>query len=590
MNGGEARRSGPITASHLYDFTVCEHRITLDFTLDRSKRTPPDEAGRRLMERGLEIERRLADATGYVRVPSQPGGHEAAFEQTFALMKEGCTGIDQGVLFSGRRLAIPDLLRRVDGESSLGSFHYVPGDIKSGIEPRSDQVLQVVFAAALLESIQGRRPEVGFLIMADGDESTFPIEDVWDSSVLALERLEDVADGLRSTEPFLSAACGRCRWSGTCLPDLEARGDLSLVAGMTPTRKRVLRGLGLQTAFDLAALGEEALATLIEGGAPTDGLRSLQCQARAYASGRVISSRRRQTEARATVASRAGARSRTAREVLRTDVDPSLGDEGEHYLVCLWNPLDGGRPGLLGWASRLVPEGSQTHRDESDASSRIPAFDRCEILILASDRAGELAAAARLEEWVETTGGPIYHFGGSVPRFLDWLAVRSIDPTSLGRIEGRLVNLAPLVRRGAYLPVRRYRFEEVAAVVQGVALPVITEAEDSAFVWLQSLRLGVAGSWNDRLHAKVSGQLESLARVKDWSVRAGDPAADTGVAVVRERSASPVLSKVGAPAGDTPSEAGTVTVEVGARSPATMSSKPRRKTRHDDGNPSAPLS
>lgn len=532
MNGGKVRRTRPITASHLYDFAVCEHRVTLDFTLDRSQRTPPNEAGRLLIERGQEIEARLAAAMGHARVEPQPDRPEAAFEETLALMRGGCAGIVQGVLLDGRRLAIPDLLRRVEGDSSLGGFHYAAGDIKSGVEPRTDQVLQVLFSARLLETIQGRRPEIGFLVMANGEESVFRIEEVWDSASLALKNLEAIVDGIRSTQPFLSEACGRCRWRGTCLPDLESRADLSLVAGMTPTRGRVLRSQGVGSFLDLAALTEERITAMTAGGVPTEGVRPLRSQARALMTGRPVSTQRRRAPDLPGLAARereptgrgradstkiqppGGASQPSGEARSRNGSGGARGAHGgpatsaafqEDYLLCEWDPLTCGQPGLVGWGTRSRAVGSPGR------------FEAREILIPSGGSSGCDEAARTLMQWVGSSEGPIFHFGGAVPRLLDWVMDRSAaDPVTLGRIEGRLCNLALLVRRGAYLPVRRYRFEEVCAVVQGRPLPAITEEEDAVFVWLESRRLGIEGDWEARILQRAETHLESLAGIMDW--------------------------------------------------------------------------
>src|SRR5512140_2980016 len=116
----EGRDSARILASHLYDFAVCEHRIALDFELDRALRTPPDAAMRLLTDHGRRFEERIASELGYPEVRVESGDHDAAAAATLDLMRRGVPGIYQGVLVSGRLLAQPDLLERAEGASALG--------------------------------------------------------------------------------------------------------------------------------------------------------------------------------------------------------------------------------------------------------------------------------------------------------------------------------------------------------------------------------------------------------------------------------------------------------------------------------------
>ena len=467
----------PITATHLYDFAVCAHRVALDFTLDRSRRAPPDEAQRLLLERGRAVEARIAASLGYAAVAGRPDDPGAALAETLELMRKGVAGISQGVLASGRHLAIPDLLRRTEGPSDLGEFHYVAGDIKSGMQARTDQALQVVFAARLLERIQGRRPSTGFLLLGDGREESFEIADVLDSAEAALDAVEAVADGRRGTFPFLSDACARCRWRSVCLPELQRGPDLSFVAGMTPTRKRLLLREGIRTAGEVAALDAPALARLAGRGVAIDGMSALQKQALALTTGRPI---------------------RTGR---RRRLDPPGRAPREHVLVAGWDPLAGGEPFLFGWGSRPGPGA---------------ALDRSEVR-LAEGEPGRSAILFELLAWLGDGASAVLHYGSGAPRAFDRIADEAgLDPAVQGQIEARFVDLAPRARGGTYLPVRRYSFEEVAAAVGRRALPPLDEPEDAPFVWFENHRLGPDGEWRARLEARAVRDLESLAALRDW--------------------------------------------------------------------------
>jgi predicted RecB family nuclease len=466
-----------ITASHLYDFAVCEHRVALDFTLDRSRRTPPDEALSLLTKRGRDVEHAIASGLGYELVEPDPSDPAAAHAKTLDLMRQGVRGIYQGVLLHGDHLAIPDLMRREPGPSEFGDFHYAAGDIKSGLEPRTDQVLQVVFAARLLERIQGRRPATGFLLMGDGAETVFETEDVWDSAGIAVETLERIAGGERDTFPALNDGCARCRWRGICLPEMAKGPDLSFVAGLTRTRQRILMREGLRTVADVAALRSTKIRALESRGIATDGLVTLRKQAGAILKGRVLSRARRR-------------------------IDP-LSPDGlrEHFIFAAHDPLSGGEPFLFGYASR-PEEGA--------------AADRTEILLAGNDaeRAGVLRF---LLAWFGEREDRIFHFGETARRCFERLEdLASLDPAQAGRCEARFVDLAPLVRNGAYFPVRRYRFEEIANVIARQPLPSLEEPEDAPFVWFENHRSDPAGDWKGRIEERARHDLARLIAVRDW--------------------------------------------------------------------------
>jgi len=499
-----SRGSGPagpglsrISASQLYDFAVCEHRIALDVALDRSRRAPPDEPLRLLMRRGLALEDQLARQLGYETVSYAPDRPEEAFHRTLELMRGGVRGVYQGVLLSDRRIAIPDLLRRTDGPSGLGAFHYIPGDIKSGLEPRTDQVLQVVFSAGLLETIQAFRPRRGFLLLGDGTESEFAIEDVWDSAALATSHLEAVADGNRESAPFLSEHCARCRWRGECLPLLSQGPDLSNVSGMTRTRRRVLVRHGVTTARELAALSDARVIAMERDGASVEGLGALQRQARAFVGGEIHVRRHRPSSRVASALNRGAGLS-------------------EHFVIAERDPLGGGEPFLFGYASR---------------TSAGEAVDRTEVLLAATD-ADRAEILRLLLEWIGEGDALLYHWGPSVPRSFARIADRvGVDAGRLGRIEARFLDLAPIVRSAAFLPVRRYTFAEVEAVLSGRELPDLQAPADELWVWFENHRaaraedapgLGGAvageadGEWLRGIERRVREALSGLVSIRDW--------------------------------------------------------------------------
>jgi predicted RecB family nuclease len=461
-----------VRATDLYELASCPHRIALDRRLARLQRSEPDEATRLLLAHGRALEERIAHTLGFVQPEYDAGDFVEGARQTERLMRSGVPGIYQAVLIRGRYLAIPDLLERRDGASGPasggapapgrdGGFSYVPGDIKTGVTPRSDQVLQVAFAGWLLGQVQGHRPDEGFLILGDGTREDFSLREIDRVLDAARERVCEIADELAGTRAFFDAACGHCRWSGTCLPELAAARDLSLVDGMTATRREVLLREGVATVEALAALD---VAAWKSRGLPSLALDQLVQQAAALASGAV----------------------RVLREVELPPAGPAL------FVFLERDPLDGGRASLLAWGR--------------------PGEVAAEILLGDDER---VRALARFADAALAPGVRAYHFGAPVPRGLaDLAALAALEPDRQVALENRLFDLAPSLRRGtAYLPVRRYTLDEIGAVLAGRPLPGPADTGTPAFVLAEHLRRDTPGPWRERLRAYAADRVERLEQL-----------------------------------------------------------------------------
>jgi len=468
------RTHATILAHHLYDFAECEHRVALDATLDRERRTPPDEAMALLLAHGQRFERDVVDPLGYPAIDVVHGDWDDAFARTVERMSQGVAGIDQGVLIDGTRLARPDLLERAPGSSSLGEFHYIPGDVKSARTTRSDSVFQVGFAALLLESVQGRRPETGFLILGDGRREELDLGAIRCTVDDAVARTEEVARGTVATSPFFSPACARCRWRGECLPYLEEARDLSFVHGVTRARRRVFIRHGVTTIDQLAASDVEALAA---AGAPSDGLLRMRQQAKTLLEGSPMR---------------------------RGVVGLPHGFKRELYLRVETDPLDRGLPFSIAWGEAGVGGAIETSR-----------------VAILSNSEGRAAALGELLDVLESPAAreePIYTYGPGTAAAFDALAEEvGLEPSRSGDVAGRFVDLAPWVRRAAVLPVFLYRFDEVAAVARNLPRPSPGHAEDALFV----LHAGLAASPDGpavvaRLEDAGRDALDSLRAIRAW--------------------------------------------------------------------------
>jgi len=251
----EAQRDR-LTGSHVYGFLSCEHSVYLDFFGDKERRLDPSPALARLLARGVAFEDDIVAELDLSEPQFEPGDFVTGAEQTRLLMEEGVSGVYQAVLFEPPFLGIPDLMRRVEGESRLGEWHYEIGDVKSSYKPRADQALQVAFYSVLLEGIQGTLPREGYLILRDGREERFSIPELIPALEELLEEVSALFTGECRSHPHRSFACRDCKWREVCA---EAPG-LDWLPGLTRAERSLLRFEGLTELDSLVRLDPKTLA------------------------------------------------------------------------------------------------------------------------------------------------------------------------------------------------------------------------------------------------------------------------------------------------------------------------------------------
>lgn len=278
-----------VTGTHVYTYLKCARAVGLDFHGDPSARRPPTEVEEFALQRGRDLEARLTADLGYETPVYPERDFAAGAAATLELLRLGVPGVLQGVLLEDGKLGIADVLRREAGASAFGAHHYVVGDIKSSRAARGDQILQVMFYARLLGRLQERAPEYAYLVLRDGHEERFACADyapVLDEVQAKIAALQDPAN---LPLPFLNFACGSCRWSPVCLPELERNDDLSLVQGMTRGLRQMLHGAGITTTRALREMAVDATArrTRLEVAL----LRRLRRAAEARALGRPLAER-----------------------------------------------------------------------------------------------------------------------------------------------------------------------------------------------------------------------------------------------------------------------------------------------------------
>ncbi|MDP3939981.1 MAG: TM0106 family RecB-like putative nuclease [Deltaproteobacteria bacterium] len=404
-----------LSATHLYLYAHCEHRVHLELRGDSGVRLADTEEERALKARGIAHEAAIADALAFPRPAHGPEARDRAFEETLALMRAGEAGIYQGVLLAEDLIGVPDLLIRQPGASHLGDHHYTVADVKISQRARADQALQVAFYAHLLEKVQGVLPSEVYLILGDGSREAIASEDLGGVFEQALADVRAIRDGGRATDPFFQDACPRCPWRGLCLPELEARDDLSLLPGMTRSRRGALARSGFETVSTLAAARPERAAT--RSGLERRSLLPLIRQAQAAAK----------------------------RAILPLSPGPRPEGPPELLVTAHENPENAGHTVLLTISLSDIKQGNRT------------------ALIWAADPSDEKALYEKaLRAFSRRPHAPVYHHGRSAVWQLARLESRYGSGSAGLQALHRMTDVAPLVRRAAALPVQRYTLAEAA--------------------------------------------------------------------------------------------------------------------------------
>lgn len=461
-----------ISASSLITLARCDRQVYLDHHGDRRLRLPPSAFDEWLNGQGQQFEEQVIAPLRVSEPARRPDQLQEAFQDTLDLMREGAPLIYQGVLIDGDLLGIPDLLKRVEGRSTFGSYHYAPIDIKLTAEVKPEHALQVMFYSALLEAIQGTRPEGSLYLRLPpderGGEALFHEERVTlDAAALAgkLDELRRLAGG-DEPRPFISSVCRSCGWREVCLPIAERAGDVSLVPGLTRRVWHGLHALGLGTLRATAGASAGQLVAVKGVGEKT--AETIIAQARALADDRPV-------------------------HLARPDLpDPSEGDvffdvesypvDGVYYLL-----------GVLAWRDgKPIFTADLAERPENEGQMWEAFLRRID----------------RLNGWV-------YHYGAYERTAINALMRRYGDDPRGQRLLDRLVDLERVLKNSVVLPLRGYSLKDVAYWL-GFRWTGETQAADDSMIQYDAwLRTGQREHL-ERILRYNEDDLHATAAVRDW--------------------------------------------------------------------------
>jgi len=234
-----------ITASHLYDYLKCPHRVWSDVygpQEEKIKETNPFV--KLLWDKGLFHEENIMKQLGEYLDLSK-GSFEGRFAKTIEAMKAGVDLIYQGVIIHENLLGIPDVLKK------LPDCSYIPVDIKSGMafsgadEETGDEgkqkkhyTVQLCLYSEVLLKLGFAKVKRGKIIDIDKEEVEYDLvspmgvrtkETWWEFYERIKKEVEFLLKDLHKTKPAQSGTCKLCPWHDSCHKWCEENNDLSRV-------------------------------------------------------------------------------------------------------------------------------------------------------------------------------------------------------------------------------------------------------------------------------------------------------------------------------------------------------------------------
>ena len=507
----------------------------------------------------------------------------AKHAETLHILRTGADVVFQAGFFDGRFGGWADFLVR---EPSVAGPVYAVHDTKLARHAKITALLQVAaYADQMLAAGVGVARDV-HLVLGDRTVTSHPVADLLPVYRDRRERLQAILDEEQASDgpvPWGDSrirACGRC---GVCAPEVEARRDGLLVAGMRTTQRARLGAAGITTIDQLAA-GFGPVAGMAQG-----TVESLRAQARLQvlqdpppgtrrAEGRPSSAEQDATVGRGA----AGMAGGVVYEVFDTAPIRSLPapDPGDLFFDFEGDPL-WTEEGSTDWGLEYLF--GVVESPDADAPATPPPGFRP---FWAHDRAQEKQALVDFLGYVEKRrarwpGLHIYHYAPYEKTALLRLAGRhGVGEEAVDRLlrEGVLVDLYATVRGSLRTGQRSYSLKKLEPLyMDSGRAGDVTTAGDSIVEYANACLLRDSGdlaAWDERLAAIADYNTYdclSTLGLRDWLL---------------DRAAAPVAAAEGGLAADPavdPSVTDEPDPDVDPLVPSLLAAADRRTPRTADG-------
>lgn len=246
-----------ITASKLYDYIQCPHRVWRDVHGPQDEKIEEtNDFVELLWEKGLQHEENILKTLGEF-VNLKEGSIDERFNKTLQEMKRGTELIYQGVIKHENLLGVPDILRK------LSSGKYIPIDIKSGkgtegadsfdsdeAKPKKHYAVQLCLYIEILRHLgfSGDK-NVGIIIDISGSEVEYDLDapqgprntkSWWEEYLEIKSQVQALIENQSQNKPAFAGICKLCHWYTSCRKWCEDEGDLTTMFYLGRSNRDIL--------------------------------------------------------------------------------------------------------------------------------------------------------------------------------------------------------------------------------------------------------------------------------------------------------------------------------------------------------------
>lgn len=263
-----------VTASKLYDFFQCPHRVWRDIYGPLKERNPePNPFIQLLWEKGVLREKEVIKGIGLLLDLSSPN-KEDQFRKTIQAMKVGVPLIYHGYIRWENLAGEPDLLRKKDGM-------YLPIDIKSGRglegvdeegetgKPKKHYAAQLALYAEVLIALGFANKHVGQIFDIDSKEVIYDLDTSigvrnkqtwWQMYQDVKNEVALLIENKRRNDPALIGTCKLCPWYTSCKKWCDEKNDLTTLFYIGRSyRDTIVKDLGIESVSDLCTIDIQSL-------------------------------------------------------------------------------------------------------------------------------------------------------------------------------------------------------------------------------------------------------------------------------------------------------------------------------------------
>jgi len=244
-----------ITASKLYDYIQCPHKVWRDVYGSQEEKIDPNPFVQLLWDKGTSHEKKIIHGIGeYLDLSEIPFSERS--EMTIEAMKNKTPLIYQGVIKYDDLLGIPDLLKFMpDGQ-------YIPIDIKSGKgfdgadqaddepgKPKKHYAVQLCLYSDVLNKLGFGKDFQGSIIDISGTKVDYPLMDAqgsrnpstwWDEYEDIKTKVKLLLENKTHNKPALGSPCKLCDWSKSCKKWCKETEDLTNIFYLGRGKRDVL--------------------------------------------------------------------------------------------------------------------------------------------------------------------------------------------------------------------------------------------------------------------------------------------------------------------------------------------------------------